>query len=53
MAFGFGLLFGWLLFVRMRTALNERRLRALRLYGDAATGTASEPPAAGVRPALR
>jgi len=32
MAVGFTLLFGWLL-LRMRTALNERKARALRLYG--------------------
>ena len=48
MALGFGLLFAWLLLLRMRTALNERRLRALRIYGET-----SEPPAAGVRPAWR
>jgi len=48
MALGFGLLFGWLFLVRMRTALNERRLRALRIYGET-----SEPAATGVRPALR
>jgi len=32
MALGFGLLFGTLLLLRMRTALNERKARALRLY---------------------
>jgi len=48
MALGFGLLFGWLFLVRMRTALNERRLRAPRIYGET-----SEPADAGVRPALR
>jgi heme exporter protein C len=48
MALGFGLLFAWLLLLRMRTALNERRLRALRIYGET-----SERPAAGVRPAWR
>ena len=48
MALGFGLLFGWLLLLRMRTALNERRLRALRIYGET-TG----PPATGVRAAWR
>src|SRR5213075_3159123 len=31
MAAGFGLLFAWLLLLRMRTALNERKARALRL----------------------
>ena len=49
MALGFTLLFGWLLLVRMRTALNERRLRALRIYGEAA----SEPAGAARRPAWR
>jgi heme exporter protein C len=33
---GFLLLFGWLLLLRMRTALNERKAQALRLYGQAA-----------------
>ncbi len=33
MALGFTLLFAALLLVRMRTALNERKARALRLYG--------------------
>jgi len=32
MAVGFGLLFGTLLLLRMRTALNERKARALQLY---------------------
>src|SRR5215208_3630760 len=41
MALGFGLLFGWLLLLRMRTALNERKARALRLYGTAAAGSAA------------
>ena len=49
MTLGFTLLFGWLLLVRMRTALNERRLRALRIYGEAA----SEPAGAAARPAWR
>ena len=49
MALGFALLFAWLLLLRMRTALNERRLRALRVYGEAA----SEPAGAAARPALR
>src|SRR5207244_1159683 len=35
MAAAFGLLFTWLLLLRMRTALNERKARALRLYGSA------------------
>ncbi len=36
MAAGFALLFVWLLFLRMRTALNERKARALSLYGEPA-----------------
>jgi len=36
MAAGFALLFLWLLVLRMRTALNERKARALSLYGPAA-----------------
>jgi heme exporter protein C len=36
MAGGFYLLFGWLLLLRMRTALNERKARALQLYGQPA-----------------
>ena len=36
MAVGFLLLFLWLLVLRMRTALNERKARALSLYGPAA-----------------
>jgi heme exporter protein C len=35
MAAGFALLFLWLLLMRMRTALNERKARALSLYGPA------------------
>jgi heme exporter protein C len=34
MAVGFMLLFGWLLLLRMRTILNERKAEALRLYGQ-------------------
>ncbi|HEV2335579.1 MAG TPA: heme ABC transporter permease [Stellaceae bacterium] len=34
MASGFALLFVWLLFLRMRTALNEKKARALSLYGQ-------------------
>src|SRR5947208_6654112 len=50
MALGFALLFGWLLLLRMRTALNERKARALRLYGAAATGSAAgeQPITAGL-----
>src|SRR5213079_540186 len=36
----FGLLFLWLLLLRMRTALNERKAQALRLYGMAGSGEA-------------
>ncbi len=34
MTLAFHLLFGWLLLLRMRTALNERKVQALRLYGQ-------------------
>jgi heme exporter protein C len=34
MATAFMLLFGWLLLLRMRTALNDRKAMALRLYGE-------------------
>ena len=36
MAFGFALLFGWLLLLRMRSHLNEKKARALSLYGQPA-----------------
>ena len=36
MAAGFMLLFAWLLLLRMRTILNERKAEALRLYGQPA-----------------
>jgi heme exporter protein C len=49
MALAFTLMFGWLLLLRMRTALNERRLRALRIYGEAA----SEPAGVAAWPAWR
>lgn len=42
----FMLLFGWLLLLRMRTALNERKAQALRLYGQAAMGGAGRQRAA-------
>src|SRR5438067_5610818 len=50
MALGFGLLFGWLLLLRMRTALNERKARALRLYSMPAAGSTDgeQPLAAGL-----
>jgi heme exporter protein C len=47
MALGYLLLFTTLLLVRMRTALNERRARALQLSGVPA------PPPAGASPVLR
>src|SRR6266436_838607 len=51
MALGFSLLFGWLLLLRMRTALSERKARALRLYGvPAAGGAESGQPVAAARP---
>jgi heme exporter protein C len=54
MASGFALLFGWLLLLRMRTALNERKARALRLYGmSAADGEDSGQPDPAARPAWR
>jgi heme exporter protein C len=54
MALGFGLLFGWLLLLRMRTALNEHKARALRLYGMPAAGSAEGgQPIAATRPAWR
>ena len=37
MVVAFALLFGWLLLLRMRTALNEKKARALRLYGQPAS----------------
>ena len=36
MAAGFMLLFGWLLLLRMRTILNDRKAEAQRLYGQPA-----------------
>jgi heme exporter protein C len=56
MALGFGLLFTTLLVLRMRTALNERKARALRLYTiePRATDTAAERlPAGGVAARMR
>ena len=47
MAVGFALLFGWLLLLRIRTALNERKARALSLYGEPA---ARAEESAAVRP---
>src|SRR5947207_14846527 len=54
MAAAFGLLFVWLLLLRMRTALNERKARALRLYGVPAAGEPeAEEPMPAARPAWR
>ncbi|HYU13342.1 MAG TPA: heme ABC transporter permease [Stellaceae bacterium] len=54
MAGAFGLLFLWLLLLRMRTALNERKARALRLYGPPAAGEPeAEEPISAARPAWR
>jgi heme exporter protein C len=54
MALGFALLFGWLLLLRMRTALNERKARAARIYGRSGAGSeAGEPPGPAARPAWR
>jgi heme exporter protein C len=44
MAVAFTLLFGWLLLLRMRTVLNDRKAMALRLYGE--PRRSSEPAAA-------
>jgi hypothetical protein len=55
MALGFGLLFATLLVLRMRTALNERKARALRLYAvePRATEAAERLPAAGAAARMR
>jgi heme exporter protein C len=54
MALGFALLFGWLLLLRMQTALNERKARAARIYGrSGAASEAGEPPGPAARPAWR
>jgi heme exporter protein C len=54
MALGFAVLFGWLLLLRMRTALNERKARAARIYGRSGAGSeAGEPPGPAARPAWR
>jgi heme exporter protein C len=51
MAAGFCLLFGWLLLLRMRAALNERKARALRLYSlSAAPAAAPVAPLAAQSP---
>jgi heme exporter protein C len=58
MAAAFMLLFGWLLLLRMRTALNERKIEALRLYGTPARARPGTDPDAdrtvpAAHPALR
>ena len=53
MAGAFGLLFLWLLLLRMRTALNERKARALRLYGMAAVESDAGEAMPAARPAWR
>jgi heme exporter protein C len=54
MALGFGLLFGWMLLLRMRAALNQRKAEALRLYGPPARrGERAEAALPAARPALR
>jgi heme exporter protein C len=55
MALGFGLLFATLLVLRMRTALNERKARALRLYAvePRATEAAEHLAAAGAAARMR
>src|SRR5438445_9657474 len=54
MAVGFALPFLWLLLLRMRTALNERKARALRLQGmPGQRGAAMGTPMPAPRPAWR
>jgi len=54
MAVGFSLLFLWLLLLRMRAALNEKKAQALRRYGQsAATGEADPATLPAARPAWR
>ena len=52
MVLGYALLFTTLLLLRMRTALNERKARALRLAAPGRASASAEPPA-GATPALR
>jgi heme exporter protein C len=54
MAVGFMLLFLWLVLLRMRATLNERKAQALRLYGQRAAREergAAPPPKAAPQPA--
>jgi heme exporter protein C len=54
MATAFMLLFGWLLLLRMRAALNDRKAMALRLYGEPRPGREERGAAiAAARPAWR
>ncbi len=54
MAVGFALLFCWLLLLRMRTRLNEKKARALSLYGQpAAPGEGKDKDSAANLPAAR
>jgi heme exporter protein C len=53
MAVAFTLLFGWLLLLRMRTALNDRKALALRLYGEPRAGRGERSAAvAAARPGM-
>jgi heme exporter protein C len=54
MASAFSLLFLWLLLLRMRTALNQRKIEALRLHAPAMRGeTGTDRAIPAPRPALR
>jgi heme exporter protein C len=54
MAAGFALLFLWLLLLRMRTALNEKKARALRFQGPiGARGEERNAAMAAAHPAAR
>jgi heme exporter protein C len=54
MATAFMLLFAWLLLLRMRAALSEKKAQALRLYGQpAARGETRDAAIVDVRPAWR
>ncbi len=50
MALGFTLLFALLLLLRMRTMLNDRKVRALRLYGEVPPRPQSVPAATAAAP---
>ena len=53
MAVGFMLLFFWLLLLRMRTALNERKIEALRLHARRSPPKSARRAIPAARPALR